>query len=66
MKIDANELREEINKLQLIKMNILEDTYIDTYSEMEFVSKDEINKIIDKLEEKTHSESEFYQMLNNL
>ena len=51
MKIDANELRKEINKL---------------HSEMGFVSKDEVKKVIDELEEKTRSESEFYQMLDTL
>ena len=51
MKIDSNELLKEINKL---------------HSEMGFVSKDEVNKIIEELEEKTRSESEFYQMLDTL
>ena len=51
MKIDSNELRKEINKL---------------HSEMGFVSKEEVKKVIDELEEKTRSESEFYQMLDTL
>ena len=51
MKIESNELRKEINKL---------------HSEMGFVSKDEVKKIIDELEEKTRSESEFYQILDTL
>lgn len=51
MKIDSNELRKEINKL---------------HSEMGQINKDEVKKIIDKLEEKTRSESEFYQMLETL
>ena len=37
MKIESNELRKEINKL---------------HSEMGFVSKDEVKKIIDELEKK--------------
>lgn len=51
MKIDANELRKEINKL---------------HSEMGFVSKDEVKKVIDKLEQEARSKSEFYQMLDTL
>ena len=51
MKIEANELRKEINKL---------------YSEMGWISKEEVKKVIDELEEKTRSESEFYQMLDTL
>lgn len=51
MKIDANELRKEINKL---------------HSEMGFVNKDEVKKVIDKLEQETRSESEFYQILDTL
>lgn len=51
MKIESNELRKEINKL---------------HSEMGFISKEDVKKIIDELEEKTHSESEFYQMLDTL
>lgn len=51
MKIDANELRKEINEL---------------YSEMGWISKNEVKKVIDKLEEKARSESEFYQMLDTL
>ena len=51
MKIDANELRKEINKL---------------YSEMGWISKEEVKKVIDKLEEKARAESEFHQMLDTL
>lgn len=51
MKIESNELRKEINKL---------------HSETGLVSKDEVKKIIDKLEEKTLSETEFYQILETL
>ena len=51
MKIDANELRKEINEL---------------YSEMGWISKNEVKKVIDKLEEKARSESEFYQILETL
>ena len=51
MKIDSHELRKEINKL---------------HSEMGWISKDDVKKVIDKLEQKTRSESEFYQMLDTL
>lgn len=51
MKIDANELRQEINKL---------------YSEMGFVSKADVKRVVDELEEKACSESEFYQVLETL
>lgn len=51
MKINSHELRKEINKL---------------HSEMGWISKDEVKKVIDKLEEKTRSESEFYQILDTL
>lgn len=51
MKIEANELRKEINKL---------------HAEMGQINKKSVEKIIDKLEEKTRSESEFYQMLDTL
>lgn len=51
MKIDSHELRKEINKL---------------HSEMGWISKDDVKKIIDKLEQKTRSESEFYQILDTL
>ena len=51
MKIDSNELRKEINEL---------------YSEMGWISKNEVKKVIDKLEEKARSESEFYQILETL
>ena len=51
MKIDSNELRKEINKLN---------------SEMGMISKTEVKKIINDLEEKTRSESQFYQMLDTL
>lgn len=51
MKIDTSELRTEINKL---------------HSEMGWVSKEDVKKVIDKLEQKTRSESEFYQILDTL
>jgi hypothetical protein len=51
MKIESNELRKEINKL---------------HSEMGFVSKADIARVIDELEEKARSESEFYQILDTL
>lgn len=51
MKIDSNELRKEINKL---------------YSEMGWVSKADVKEVINKLEQKTRSESEFYQILDTL
>ena len=51
MKIDSHELRREINKL---------------HSEMGWISKDDVKKVIDKLEEKARSESEFYQILDTL
>ena len=51
MKIESNELRKEINKL---------------HSEMGFVNKADIARVINELEEKTRSESEFYQMLDTL
>ena len=51
MKIDVNELRKEINKL---------------HSEMGWISKDDVKKVIDELEEKARSESEFYQILDTL
>lgn len=51
MKIDANELRKEINKL---------------YSEMGWVSKADVKEVIDRLETKARSESEFHQMLDTL
>ena len=51
MKIESNELRKEINKL---------------HAEMGQISKDEVKKIIDELEEKARSESEFFQMLDTL
>ena len=51
MKIDANELRKEINKL---------------YSEMGWISKTDVKNIIDKLERKARSESEFYHLLEAL
>ena len=51
MKIDANELRKEINKL---------------YSEMGWVSKADVKKVIDELEEKAYTESEFYEILETL
>lgn len=51
MKIDANELRQRINKL---------------HSEMGHINKKSVEQIIEELEEKTRSESEFYQMLDTL
>ena len=51
MKIEANELRKEINKL---------------HSEMGHINKKSVEEIIKKLEEKARSESEFYQMLDTL
>lgn len=51
MKIEANELRKEINKL---------------YSEMGQINEKCVEEIIKKLEEKARSESEFYQMLDTL
>lgn len=51
MKIESNELRKEINKL---------------HSEMGHINKKSVEKIIEKLEEKARSESEFYQMLDTL
>ena len=51
MKIDSNELRKEINKL---------------HSEMGWISKADVKKVINELEEKARSESEFHQMLDTL
>ena len=51
MKIDANELRQRINKL---------------HSEMGQINKNSVEKIIEELEQKAYSESEFYQMLETL
>ena len=51
MKIDANELRQRINKL---------------HSEMGHINKKSVEKIIEELEEKARSESEFYQILDTL
>ena len=51
MKIEVNELRKEINKL---------------HSEMGWISKEDVKKVIDNLEQKTRSESEFYQFLETL
>ena len=51
MKIDTFELRLKINQL---------------HSEMGWVKKDEVKRIIEELEEKARSESEFYQMLETL
>ena len=51
MKIESNELRKEINKLN---------------SEMGFISKADVKKVIDELEEKAKAESEFYQILETL
>ena len=51
MKIDANELRQRINKL---------------HSEMGHINKKSVEKIIDELEEKARFESELYQILDTL
>ena len=51
MKIESNELRQKINKLP---------------SEMGYISKQEVKEIIEELEKKAYSESEFHQMLNTL
>ena len=51
MQIDSRELRQRINKL---------------HSEMGWISKADVKRVIDELEEKTRSESEFYQMLDKL
>lgn len=49
MKIDSNELRKEINKL---------------HSEMGWISKDDIKKVINKLEQETYKQSEVYAIVN--
>lgn len=51
MKIESNELRQRINKL---------------HSEMGYINKKSVEKIIEELEEKARSESEFYQILDTL
>lgn len=51
MKIETYELRLRINQL---------------HSEMGWIKKDEVKRIIEELEEKAHSESEFCQMLETL
>ena len=51
MKIESNELRKEINKL---------------HSEMGLISKADVKKVIDELEEKAYSEPDFYQILETL
>ena len=51
MKIESNELRQEVNKL---------------FSEIDWINKNGVEKIIEKLEEKARAESEFYQMLETL
>lgn len=49
--ISSIELRQKINKL---------------HSEMGYISKQSVKKIIDELEQKARSESEFHQMLDTL
>ena len=52
MKIEANELRKEIDKL---------------HSEKGWwISKNDVKKVIDKLEQKARSESKFHQILDTL
>ena len=51
MKIDSNELRKEINKL---------------HSEMGLINKDDVKKVIDKLERETYKQSEVYAIINKL
>ena len=51
MKIDVHALRREINKL---------------YSEMGWISKDDVKKVIDKLEQKAYEQSEVCQMVDKL
>lgn len=52
MKIDANELRKEIDKLHT--------------EEGCWISKNDVKRVIKRLEEKARSESEFYQILDTL
>ena len=51
MKIESNELRKEINKL---------------HSEMGWISKEEIKKIIDKLEREAYKQSKVYAIVDTL
>ena len=51
MKIDSLTLRREINKL---------------HSEMGWISKDDVKKVIDKLEQETYKQSEVYAIVNKL
>ena len=51
MKIDSYALRREINKLR---------------SEMGWVSKDDIKKVIDKLEQESYEQSEVCAIINRL
>ena len=51
MKIDSNELRKEINKL---------------HSEMGFVSKEEVKKVIDKLERESYKQSKVCAIVDTL
>ena len=51
MKIESNELRQKINKL---------------YSEMGYISKQDVKEVIKELEDKARSESEFHQILDTL
>ena len=51
MKIDSNELRKEINKL---------------HSEMGWISKEEVKKIIDKLERESYKHSKVCAIVDSL
>ena len=51
MKIDSLALRREINKL---------------HSEMGWISKDDVKKVIDKLEQESYKQSEVYAIVNKL
>ena len=51
MKIDSHELRKEINKL---------------HSEMGWISKDEVKKVIDKLERESYEQSEVCAIVDKL
>lgn len=51
MKIDVHELRREINKL---------------YSEMGWISKEDVKKVIDKLEQKSYEQSRVCVIVDKL
>ena len=51
MKIESNELRKEINKL---------------HSEMGWISKDDVKKVIDKLERESYEQSEVCAIVDKL